>query len=338
LKNRARTGSNWLKASFALPLLFSAVAHAQLSGTDFPDRFLIARDTFWDFGPPFHYYEILSVTPKGHGSKVERVLITPAGDRCLQPPTIEAESVMIDEPIDDLLQGRNPCSISEKDLRRERDRKKKSLVFSGAIVTMQVSCGTHLRNLRMDILDRDIYSETPKTPRQTSWTMSVLDQLDQAIAPGVPDKPIFNLKESDPIPERPPETETIRALRDGQFDSLFGSSVKVSDIYRQALEPRRSRSVLFAGSSPDVPVSFTMPSYPPIARVAHVEGTVTFTLDINSTSKVTHLSYVSGPKLLWNSATIDSINGWTFQHEAAGHHVQASVEFHLNCPPDEMKK
>lgn len=335
MKNLARTGSRWLNALFALLLLFSTIAHAQPSDKDFPDRFLITRDTFWDFGPPFHYYEILSITPDGRGSKVERVLITPAGDRCLQPPTIEAETVMSDESIEGLLQGKNPCSISEKDLRRERDRKKKSLVFSGANVTMQLSCGAHLRNLRMDILDRDIYSEAPKTPQQTSWTMSVLDQLDRALGPGVPDKPAFNLKD-DSSPVNPSDSETVRALRNGQFDSLFGSDTKVSDIYREALAPRQAPSILLKGASPDAPVSFTLPKYPPIARAAHVEGRVTFTLEVSPAGQVTNLSYTGGPKMLW-PATADAVNQWQFQPEAAGHHVQASVEFHLNCPRADTK-
>jgi hypothetical protein len=321
-----------LNALLAMQLLFSGIVHAQIPDTKFPDRILIARDTFWDFGPPFNYYEILAVEPAGTGLSVERVLITPAGDRCFQPSTIEVTKAKIQKSIKELLQNQNPCNISEKDLRKERDRRKKSVVFSGVNVTMQVSCGTRVRTLRMDILDRDNYAKAPKTSRQTSWTMSTLDQLDQALGPGVPDKPIFNLKEPDPVLAKPAESETIRALREGEFDSLFGSSVKVSDIYRQALEPRRVPSVLLGRSSPDVPVSFTMPKYPPIARAAHVEGTVTFALDVTSTGKVTNLIYAGEPKqrLLW-TVTADAVNGWQFPSEAAGHHVQASIEFRLNC-------
>jgi TonB family protein len=334
---KIRAGS--LSALFTVQLLFSGIARAKPPDTKFPDRILIARDTFWDFGPPFNYYEILSVKPTEAGLSVERILVTPAGDRCLQPPTIEASTTKIEKPIQELLYGQNPCTIREKDLRKERDRRKKSLVFSGVNVTMRVSCGTRVRNLRMDILDRDIYAEAPKTPRQTSWTMSVLDQLDQALGPGVPDKPIFNLKETDPVPAKPSESETIRALREGEFDSLFGSSVKVSDIYRQALEPRRLPSVFLGRSSPNVPVSFTMPKYPPIARAAHLQGTVTFTLQIASSGNVTNLTYAGEPKLklLW-AATSDAVNSWQFRPDAVGHHVQASIEFRLNCQSTNINK
>jgi hypothetical protein len=335
---KIRAGS--LSALFAVQLLFSGIVDAQLPDTKFPDRIVIARDTFFDFGPPFNYYDILSVKSAGAaGVSVERVSITPAGDRCTQPPTVEVSTAKIDKPIQELLHGQNPCTISEKDLRKERERRKESLALSGVNVTMQVRCGTRVRSLRMDILDRDIYAENPKTPRQASWTMSVLDQLDHALGPGIPNKPIFNLNGADPVPAKPPESETIRALRDGQFDSLFGSSVKVSDIYRQALEPRPLPNVLFGESSPDVPVSFIMPKYTPIARAAHVEGTVTFTLDVTSVGTVTNLSYTGAPKLklLWTS-TADAVNSWQFRPEAAGNHVHASVVFRLNCPLASINK
>jgi TonB family protein len=270
---------------------------------------------------------------------VERVSITPAGDHCTQPPTIQVATAKISKPIKELLQGKNPCTIPESDLRKERDRQEKSLALSGVNVTMQVSCGARMRNLRMDILDRDLYAEAPKTPLQTSWTMNVLKQIDQAVGPSPLDKPMFNLKETDTFLAKPPESDTTRSLRSGQFDPLFDSPVKVSDIYRQALEPRHLPSVLFGGASPDVPVVFNLPKYPPIARAAHVEGTVTFTVDVASGGRVTNLSYTGDPKLklLW-AATANAVNTWQFQPGASGHHVRASIEFHLNCPSAEISK
>ena len=92
-------------------------------------------------------------------------------------------------------------------------------------------------------------------------------------------------------------------------------------------------------SSPDVPVSFTMPKYPLLARAAHLEGIVTFTLQIASRGNVTNLAYTGEPKLklLW-AATADAVNSWRFRPDAAGHHVQASIEFRLNCPLTDVSK
>lgn len=44
-----------------------------------PDRFLIGRRTFFDFGPPFEFFEIISVRTTGGGTLVERIQVTPPG-------------------------------------------------------------------------------------------------------------------------------------------------------------------------------------------------------------------------------------------------------------------
>ncbi len=88
-----------------------------------------------------------------------------------------------------------------------------------------------------------------------------------------------------------------------------------------------------------MPVSFDMPKYPPIARAAHVEGVVTFALDVASGGTVTNLTYTGEPKLklLWK-ASADVVNSWQFRPEIAGHHVQASIQFRLNCAPTNISK
>lgn len=111
-----------------------------------PDHFLIGRRTFFDIGPPFEFYEILSVRAAAHGGTlVERIQVTPPGDVCTQAATVEVATGSINESVADLLAGTNPCSIPEKDLRRELKRCKKCLVFSGADIVMQVKCGENRR-------------------------------------------------------------------------------------------------------------------------------------------------------------------------------------------------
>jgi len=49
-----------------------------------PDQFLIARHTFFDFGPPSDFYEIISVRGTGSGTTIERsrssLLVTPVSN------------------------------------------------------------------------------------------------------------------------------------------------------------------------------------------------------------------------------------------------------------------
>src|SRR5215471_4708946 len=146
-----------------------------------PESFVLGRHTFIDIGPPFDFYEILSVHRNATGTAVERITVTPPGNPCTQPAAnVEVGNASLAASISDLLAGRNPCSIPDRALRKELKRCKKCLVFSGAQITMSVQCGTQTRFIRMDILDRDMFDPVPSTPEHTSWTMALLGHLDQA--------------------------------------------------------------------------------------------------------------------------------------------------------------
>ena len=94
-----------------------------------------------------------------------------------------------------LLGDKNPCTIPEKALGRESKPCKKYSVFSGADVVLRVRCGTLTRLIRTDILEKDWFDASPHTPEQTSWTMQLLGRLDDAVGPGIMDRPIFLLPE-----------------------------------------------------------------------------------------------------------------------------------------------
>jgi TonB family protein len=53
------------------------------------------------------------------------------------------------------------------------------------------------------------------------------------------------------------------------------------------------------------------PVYPPIAKAAHVQGTVVFDLRIGATGRIESMNVVSGPAML-QQAAIDCLKQWTF--------------------------
>jgi TonB family protein len=294
-----------------------------------PDSLVIARHTFFDFGPPFHYYELIRAKSIDDGLAVERVLVTPPGQACVQPATVEFETGTLHKTMADLLAGRTPCAIPEKDLHRELKRCKKCLTFSGVIVTMQVSCGGKDRQLRMDIRDRDLFDSAPHTPENTSWTMGLLEELDKVLGPGVMDKPMFSMGTSkQPVV---PGTELVRMLREGQFDALFGREQGVSQIVQDADKPPPPPpTVEIETVTPVAPISAGLPKYPPIARVARVEGLVTVTFDMSAEGKVQNIVFVDGPKM-FELGTKDAVAGWRFPESAWGHSGRAAIRFSLNC-------
>jgi hypothetical protein len=293
-----------------------------------PNEFVIGRDTFFDFGPPFHYFEVIVVLPDERGVRVSRILVTPPGDACTQPAQIEVKETTISQTTSDLLQGNNPCLIPARELHKEQKRCKHCLTFSGADIAMRVQCSGVSRLLRMDILDRDIYDPLhAKTPVRASWTMRLLDRLDAALGPGPMDKPIFTT--SDPIPSPSSETPLLHELAAGRFDELFPRTpVALSDLYRQVLHPIPPPSVYVVSSEP-TPSTSDAPQYPPLARSAHIGGRVQFTAEVGPDGHPTNI-HVEGHPLLKKSVEA-AVAKWTYAKTGTGTAISGVIEFGNNC-------
>jgi len=295
-----------------------------------PNQFEMAQHTFFDFGPPSDFYELFFVRPTASGTSIERITLTPAGNACTQPATVETRSASIGESIATLLGGTNPCAIPEKELHRELKRCKKCLVFSGANVAMQVQCGSQARAIRSDILDRDMFDPAANTPEHTSWTMRLLARLNQAIGPGVMERPIFPL----PKPESsaaPKNSETLTEVGSGKYDNLFqGAPDKPSDLYRAAQKRPLTPTVQLISISPIRPEVFAEPDYPPLARLAQIEGVIVFKADVDPNGHTTNFMIESGHPML-RGVVEKTVSTWQFPKEVANQKVQGTIEFKTNC-------
>lgn len=297
-----------------------------------PDQFEIGRHTFIDVGPPNDFYELILVRPSQNRTSVERITLTPPGDACLQPPTVEVATGSLEDSIPALLKETNPCTIPEKELRREIKRCKKCLAFSGANVAMRVGCGTSDRIIRANILDKDMFDPASNTPQHTSWTMELLSRLDEAVGPGVMDRPMFPLANQEKRADQVEDAVSLREIGAGKYDELFkGAPDRPSDLYRAAQIAPPVPIVKLLSSTPLRPEVYVQPGYPPLARLARIEGTVNVTFDIDSQGTATNLTVDSGHPLL-RAATLEAVARWKFQKEAAGERIHAAVEFATNCP------
>lgn len=296
-----------------------------------PTYFEVGRHTFFDFGPPFNFYEIFIVRPTPSGTSIERITATPPGDACIQPAKVETASGVTHDSIGALL-GTNPCSIPEKELKRVLKRCKKCLVFSGANISIRVRCGTATRIIRSDILDKDMFDSAPNTPKHTSWTMVLLEKLDSVTGPGVMESPVFFNPDGKEPSSTEPDSEAIRALSSGMYDALFqGAPDKPSGLYRAAQQAVPTPTVELMGSAPLRPELYIQPTYPPIARAAHIEGTVTFTIDVGADGSATNFTTVDGHTML-REAVQKAVADWKFPKGNATQAIHASIQFKLNCP------
>jgi hypothetical protein len=298
-----------------------------------PSQFVIGRHTFFDFGPPTDFYELFIVHQTVSGTSIERITLTPPGNICIAPAKFETVSRAMSGTPAELLGSTNPCTIPEKELRGELKRCKNCLVFSGVKVVMQVQCGTQTRLIRSDILDRDMFDPTTKTPKHTSWTIELLQRLDSAVGPGVIDAVrIFPIPETDQPAASTPDSGILRELSAGKYDPLFQEAPdKPSDLYHASQIPRPLPKIQLVSSVPLQPDVFVQPVYPPLARMARVEGALSFKFSINNDGGATSLIFESGHPLL-RGAVADAVNRWRFPKDSAGQQVEAKIEFILNCP------
>ena len=293
-----------------------------------PNEFVVGRHTYFDFGPPFDYYEVFHVQSTESGSTVQKITITPAGVRCMAPPRVELVSATIDDLPHALLEGRNPCAIPERQLRRERERRKKGLSFSGAEVSLKVLCGGKERIIRADILDRDWFDPKADTPNNTSWTMRLLARLDEAAGPGVGDRPIIATEQP---PAKPLPEDLERRLLSGEYDKLFpGVPHRLPDLYRDSHVAVAAPTVQLVSSVPFAPKVVVLPDYPAIARLARIEGRVVFAMQVDTTGNVRNLEFESGHPML-RGVIEKAVNEWRFAAEAADQKIKATLEFKTNC-------
>lgn len=326
--------NKWLLRSLSITLIFCGASSAQKAKQEIalPDQIILGRNYFIDIGPPFDSYEVISLRSTASGLQIERVTLSPPGDACLQPASAETSTATINQSMAEVLGHVNPCSIPEKDLEREVKRCKHCLVFSGANVTMELQCGVQSRKIRMDILDRDLFDKNANTPKNTSWSMSLMGRIDQILGSNnIMDKPIFQISQPQDHPVVPLHSDLLTAIADGKFDELFGANAdKLSELFKEAQITPPSPSVSLLNGSTITPVNATMPSYPPIARVAHVEGTVNVRFVVGNDGQVTGSEVIDGPPML-RTNVINALKTWRFPKEDAGKTIESFIQFKLNC-------
>ena len=307
-------------------------------------RFVVGVDTYFDFGPPFDYYEIFIAVPIQQGTKVEKFTLTPLAHKCYAPEKTEYVENVTTLSAKKLLLGVDPCKISEKDLQREQRRKHKELNFSGANISLQVSCGGKERTIQASVLERDWFLSHPDTPKNTSWTLELLTILRKLTGPGVMEKPMFAMTETVPRAPLSADATSLERLNSGKYDSLFSRTTdKVSEIYRASLVPLPRPSVTLVSSTPVDPVQAILPVYPRLPWLAADEGEPSAVLRVNPQGNVSAVEMYMG-STLFEGAVRDAVKNWKFppappSAESFGppREVTVRLSFKLHCKADEGK-
>lgn len=322
-----------MRSAIGIGILLTATTAAPIAQQQL-DQFVIARHSYVDFGPPFDFYELYFVRMNGTGALIRRITLIPHGASCLAPARVEASSGSMNESPSELLTPISPCTLRSSALRAEvKPRGRQILVFSGERVAIQVRCGNKTKIFRDEILEQEMLSE-PSGGGRAPGVQGVLQALDASVGPGIlQTEKMFSLPEAPGTrPGEPGDAEDLRDVAAGKYDRLFKDAPdKASDLYRQAQIPPLDPIIHLASSLPVQPQVFVSPSYPVIARMAHVGGVVAFTADVGPDGSLNHTVIVSGPPLLRNAA-LSAIANWRYPSGIGGQKIEASIEFQPNCP------
>jgi len=331
-----------------LALLLSVCRSASAQDAPKPveiSGFVVGVDSYFDFGPPFHYYEIFIAAPMQEGTKVEKFTLTPLARSCYAPEKTEYVENVTMLSAKELLVGVDPCKISQKDLNREQKRKHKELNFGGANISLQVSCGGTTRTIQASVLERDWFLAHPGTPKNTSWTLKLLGKLRNLTGPGVMDKPIFAMPETGPRAPLSADAANLEHLSSGKYDPLFPCATdKVSEIYRASLVPLPQPRVTLVSSTPVEPVHFTLPVYPRLSWLAAHEGEPSAVLRVDPQGNVLAVEMYMG-SALFEGAVRDAVKDWKFPPAPPSaeivdplREVTVRLSFELNCKANQDKR
>jgi TonB family protein len=122
----------------------------------------------------------------------------------------------------------------------------------------------------------------------------------------------------------------------GKYDGLFqGESDKPSKLVRLANMPAPSPEIQIKIDTPVKAENLVTPAYPPIARLAHVDGMVSVEFVVNNNGATSSITILSGHPMLRGAAT-DAVGKWRFPPDSVGQKIHATLNFHSNCSPEKQ--
>ncbi len=89
--------------------------------------------------------------------------------------------------------------------------------------------------------------------------------------------------------------------------------------------------VTLVRSEPFPPDESPLPKYPEAAKAAHVEGDVSFHLEVGSGCAAEEITIDDGPNLL-RGAVENAVKNWKYCGVPEGQEIHAAIAFRLNCP------
>ena len=257
--------------------------------------------------------------------------MTPDPHMCSRSATVSVVQKKMKIRYEELLSVINPCELSVKQAKKESKRKEHVHGFAGEHSKVQFRCGSETRVLDVNVQESDIFDTRWKTPTLTAWFMKMVETLDKQTGSSMWDEPIFKLDAAEkPKHETQTEPEILKEVAAGKYDKLFDGPDLPSVMYRDAQVKIVEPTIQLVSSMPIMPNEITLPTYPPIAKAARVEGVVVVDFKIGEECKPMNLQVKSGPKMLEQTSK-EAISKWKYCPAKKDQEVEVTFDFKLNC-------
>lgn len=283
-------------AIFLLFYCFQASAQGPKAQPSFPDQFVLGVYGEGDVGPPFLHYELYVVRSSPEGASLEHIVLTPQGRRCIEPATIERATGTTKMSVAALLDNRNPCDLTEEDMKRETHCTTPCPPQLGvSLFVMRAQCGSAMRTVRLNDRGEDIFSAYVGTPKRLLSISELILRLYSALGPMTHVQLLDSGKQQ---PESATASlQTILDLKSGKYD-LSDGLFKPSDLYRsieRSIEASKAE-VELESIWPIEPENYTLPIFPRNAKRDSTDS-VSFTLKLDADGKVIQQTFFSGQSL-----------------------------------------
>ena len=307
-------------------------ASAQRADTQssFPNQFVLGFYGAGDYGPPFDHYWLYVVRSMPEGASVEEIALTPPGQRCVQPATIERATKTIKMSVATLLDNRNPCDLTEEELHRKAPpcTAPCRVPLGTASYVMQVKCGSDIRRIPLNGRDEeDIFSPYVSTPkRPLSINQLVLPLVSPTSA--MTRVPLTSLQSE----SADASLQTILDMKAGKYDEPSNEVVhEPSEMVRRierSMEGAKA-DVEVESIVPYEPEHFTLPTFPPTAKKDSTDS-VSVHLKLDADGKVIEQTFLSGASV-FQEAVREAAAGWQFPKGPPGRAATAQIAFGV-CP------
>jgi protein TonB len=142
-----------------------------------------------------------------------------------------------------------------------------------------------------------------------------VSEIDEGLhAPTKIPKDIKMIKEDAPPPPTSAGVAGMAGMAGGSPGGVFGGTIGSTGPAIHVAPPKPTGPARISGGViAGMRTAFVQPQYPPIAKVAHMSGTVVLSAVISTTGSIEKLSVLSSTNPMFNNYAMDAVKQWRYK-------------------------